>query len=168
MIQKQIDFFLSITNAKQEIIPQIAQAEGELFQRRLDLAAEKKSLEQIGEAVVDAAILKAGGVKEFGSSEDVRKANAKRVKAQSANYIQQERMVDACEVDVQRQTDLLSDLNRRYGAIVSDATHHAALLQFLARHGDALSECTFEVSAPTSALFAANEVTVEEMELAGF
>lgn len=167
MIQKQIDYFLSIVRAKQEIIPEIAQAEGELFQRRLDLAAEKKSLEQIGEAVVDAAILKAGGVKEFGSSEDIRKANAKRVKAQSATYIQQERMVEACEVDVQRQTDLLSDLHRRYGAIVSDATHHAALLQFLAAHGDALSECTFEVSSPCP-LFTANEVTVEEMELAGF
>lgn len=166
MTQQQIDRYMALTQSVQELPALIAQAEEELTQRKMELAHEKSSLEQIGEAVVDVAIAKAGGVKEFGSSEDIRKANAKRVKAQSRNYIQQEQMVDACEVDVQRQTDLLSDLNRQYGAICFQITHHAALLQYLGSAG-APSEHSFEVPTPTP-LFTANEVTVEDMELAGF
>lgn len=172
MTQQQIDRYMALTQSVQELPAQIAQAEEELTQRKMELAHEKNTLEQIGEAVVDAAIAKAGGVKEFGSSEDVRKQNAKRARAQSRNYIQQEQMVEACEVDVQRQADLLSDLNRQYGAICFQITHHAALLQYLGSAG-ADAEFIFKAPTPAPTLFDTNEVTVndvaiEEMEQAGF
>lgn len=170
MTQQQIDRYMALTQSVQELPALIAQAETELFQRKLDLAAEKKSLEQIGEAVVDAAILKAGGVKEFGSSEDIRKQNAKRVRAQSRNYVQQEQMVEACEVDVQRQTDLLSDLNRQYGAICFQITHHAALLQYLGSAGASAVQAqpyTWEMPTVAAEVDVAGNITAEDMEAIG-
>ena len=167
MTQQQIDRYMALTQSVQELPALIAQAEEELTQRKLSLASEKRTLDDIGEELIDAAIQKAGGIKEFGSSEDVRKANAKRLKAGSRQYVQQEKIVEVCEVDVTRQTDLLSDLNRQYGAICFQITHHAALLQYLGSAG-APAEFLFEVPTSAPNLFGGEAVSVEEAELAGF
>jgi len=136
-VQTQVARYQQLTKELIDLVPQIAEAEEELTQRKLTVTDERRQLDTIGDALVDEAIAHAGGIKEFGSSEDVRKKNATRVKAQDKRYVQQEAMVDVCEIDVRRQDDLLSDLNRRYGSTCYQVTHHAALLVFLGSAGAA-------------------------------
>ena len=154
----------------QELPAQIAR------QRRIDSAqdgtgARKETLEQIGEAVVDAAIAKAGGVKEFGSSEDVRKQNAKRCQGTEPQLHPAKADGQACEVDdaapnrpAQRpQPPVLAPSASR-----SHTTPPCCSTWSQRRSG-----IHFQGSTPAPTLFDTNEVTVndvaiEEMEQAGF
>lgn len=151
MTQQQIGRYLALTQSVQDLPGVIAQAEAELTERKMALVSEKRMLDDIGESLVDEAILKAGGIKEFGSSEDIRKANAKRLKASNRQYVQQEKIVDACELDVQRQTELISDVTRQYGAICFQITHHAGLLNYLASAGAPSASYTWDLPVNATA-----------------
>lgn len=172
ILQQSMQRYADLTAQLTELVSDVAQAEENLTQCKLILADEKAQLEFIGDAVVDGAIQRAGGVKEFGSSEDVRKANAKRAKAMSANYVQQERQVAACEIDVARAEDLLKDLTRRYGATCYHITHHAAFMQhaaamlYLAGPQVQIPEFTLPVAVPNG--FNGSTVSVADAENAGF
>ena len=163
-VETQIARYQHLTQELTDLVPQIAEAEEELTQRKLSAADERKQLDIIGDALVDEAIANAGGIKEFGSSEDVRKKNAARVKAQNNHYTIQEAMVGVCEIDVQRQTDLLSDLNRRYSATCHQVVHHSALLQFLGSAGAATQvglgmDVQFERPAPNGFVSKGHAIT---------
>jgi hypothetical protein len=167
--QSQIARYQQLTQELIDLVPQIADAEEELSQRKLAATSERKTLDTLGDTLVDEAIARAGGVKEFGSSEDVRKKNAIRVKVQSKRYTQQEAMVEVCDVDVQRQGDLLSDLTRRYGATCHQVVHHAALLQFLGSAGAAATtglDADVQFERPTPNGFVSNGQSVSPADAA--
>lgn len=133
--QAQLARYSELTQELTDLVPQLADAEEELSQRKLAATSERKALDTLGDALVDDAIAKAGGIKEFGSNEEQRKRNAALAKAQSARYQKAAALCEVFDVDVARQTDLLSDLTRRYGATCFQITHHAALLQYLGSAG---------------------------------
>jgi len=135
--QAQIARYQQLTQELTDLVPELADAEEELTQRKMAAANERKALDTLGDALVDEAIARAGGVKEFGANEETRKRNANLVKAQNKKYVQQEALAEVYDVDVQRQQDLLGDLSRRYGATCFQITHHAALLQFMGSAGAA-------------------------------
>lgn len=172
ILQQSMQRYADLTTQITELVDQIAEVEEELTQRKLVLADERAQLEAIGDAVVEEAIQRAGGFKEFGSSEDIRKTNARKAKAMSNNYIQQERQVAACEIDVARSEDLLKDLTRRYGATCFQITHHAAFMQhsaaMLALAGPQAQtpEFTLPVAVPNG--FNGQQVSVEDAQAAGF
>lgn len=132
-----------LEQAEAELTDLIAEAESELTNRKMLLSKERKSLDELGGEIVDMAINRAGGVKEFGSSEDVRKQRAAKVKAESREYIDLQRIVDACEIEVTRQEDLLSDLNRRFGAICYGSQRYAAQVNFWAAMGPTIAPRRF-------------------------
>lgn len=171
MLTQQMQRYHDLTAQIVELVDEIAHTEEELTQRKLLLADEKKHLETIGDAIVEAAIAEAGGVKEFGSSEDIRKRNAQRVKAMDRTYVKQEQRVSDCEIDVLQTQDTLSDLNRRYGATCFQITHHAALmhhagLMLWLGGPDAQVKFDFPVATPNG--FNGSTVTAEDAEAAGF
>ena len=133
--QAQLDRYLDLTQRIEELVPEVAVAEENLSQRKLAAAQERKALDALGDTLVDEAIARVGRVKEFGSNEETRKRNAALVKAQSRRYVQQEKLVEACEADVQSAVDEISDLTRRYSAVCHQVVHHSALLQFLSSAG---------------------------------
>lgn len=132
MLQQRLDTFSQLNQTKNDLVEQLAEAEVELTDRKLGLAREKKQLDQIRDAVIADAMRQAGD--KWGSNEDKRKASAALALSASRSYVEQEKFVASCEEDVKRQEDYLSDLNRRYGAVCYEITHHSALLQFVAVH----------------------------------
>lgn len=168
-VQSQIARYQQLTQELTDLVPQIADAEEELSQRKLAATNERKQLDTLGDALVDEAIARAGGVKEFGSNEETRKRNAAIVKAQNTRYVKQEAFVEVCDVDVQRQNDLLSDLSRRYGATCFQITHHAALLQFLGSAGAAATtglDADVQFERPTPNGFVSNGQAVSPADAA--
>ena len=171
MLQQNIQRYADLTQQMDELVDEIAHTEEELTQRKMLLADEKKHLETIGDAIVEAAIAAAGGIKEFGSSEDIRKRNAQRVKASDRAYIQQEQRVSDCEIDMMQTQDTLSDLNRRYGATCFQMTHHSALMHhaglmlYVAGPG---SQIKFDFPVATPNGFNGSTVTADDAEAAGF
>ena len=171
MIQQQIDRYMALTQRVQELPSSIADAEQNLSEGKRALGRETKVLEEIGKQVVDDAILKAGGIKEFGSSDDIRKMRAKEVKSQSRRYVEQERIVETCQMAVERQQDLVNDLNRQYGGVCFEITHHAALLNFLGNAGAARApqalQPIWDLPVSVAGLNAATVMTEADAEALG-
>lgn len=171
LLQQNTQRYADLTQQMDELVDEIAHTEEELTQRKLFLADEKKHLDTIGDAIVEAAIAEAGGVKEFGSSEDIRKRAAQRVKAMDRTYVQQEQRVSDCEIDVLQTQDTLSDLNRRYGATCFQVSHHAALMHhagLMLYVAGPNSQIKFDLPVATPNGFNGSTVTAEDAEAAGF
>lgn len=172
---------LSAVQAWQQIMQQLveapatlAEAEGLLTTLRLELASEKRLLETIGDALVDVAVVKAGGVKEFGPNEETRKKRSAQVKAADVRYVNQERQVEADEAAVLRQQNLVDDLTRQYGAICYQARLVAAMLQYLGQAGAPVNHAAVTLTLNDDVHFAGpngfngNEMTAADAESFGF
>lgn len=166
ILQQNILRYTDLTRQLDDLVDEIAHAEEELTQRKLFLADERTRLEAIGDAILEDAIQRAGGIKEFGSSEDIRKANARKVRVANSDYVRQQQRVDDCEVDMLCYQDILSDLTRRYGATCHQITLHAAFMQLMGGVVAARIELEAPVAAPNG--FFDQQVSVEDAQNAGF
>lgn len=168
MIQQNLDRYTELTNRIVELPDLVALAERELTELKQTHSAEKKMLEELGEVVIDEAMRRAGD--KWGSNADIRKKSAATALASSPEYVKQERKVESIEGHVKRQENHVSDLNRQYGAVCFQITHHAALLQYLGSAGAGMPvpEKGWSIAAAAVEFFANNEISEEEIAAIGF
>lgn len=128
MHQQMIDAYTALMGDLRSLPGQIAGAQTELTDDKIEQAARKKAVDEVEFDMIE----RAGGMKALGANDVERKAGLERLRRGSRDYQYRAKNLQMAEIDVLRQQDRVDSLTRHFTAVSYAARLHAGLLAYLA------------------------------------